>query len=81
MPKVILEFNLPEEQVEFDLANAASKLSSTLYEFDQWLRSELKYGPSIEYTNKLKEEDALDIARSKLYEIMNEHEVASIVNS
>ena len=43
MPKAKLEFDLPQEQVEFNLAVNAVNWKYTLYDFDQWLRSELKY--------------------------------------
>ncbi len=41
--KVILEFNLPEENHEFANATQGSKMRSVLWELDQWLRSKLKY--------------------------------------
>ena len=58
--KAILKFNLPEENQEFELATKASKMYCTLWEFDQWLRSEIKYGGK-----------ELDEVRDKLREIMN----------
>lgn len=41
--KAILEFNLPEDQNEFDLANNAAKLSLFAWKFQQYLRSQIKY--------------------------------------
>jgi hypothetical protein len=38
-----LDFDLPEEQTEFDLAVNASKLHSVLWELDQFLRAKVKY--------------------------------------
>lgn len=39
----ILEFNLPEDQEQFNVASKATELFLTLYEFDQKLRTLLKY--------------------------------------
>lgn len=41
--KVILKFNLPEENHEFANATQGSKMRSVLCEFDQWLRGKVKY--------------------------------------
>ena len=45
--KAILEFNLPEEQVEFDLAVNGNKWSFVAWKIDQELRSKIKYSESI----------------------------------
>jgi len=42
--KVTLHFNLPEEKSEYDLVNKSSDMYCILWNFDQWLRSEIKYG-------------------------------------
>lgn len=44
MPKATLEFNLPEEQDEFNTACRAGDYKAALFEFDQKLRSKCKYG-------------------------------------
>ena len=41
--KAILEFNLPDDQLEYDQANAASKLCKFVNDFQEYLRSETKY--------------------------------------
>ena len=41
--KAILKFNLPEENHEFLNATQGAKMRSVLWEFDQWLRSKVKY--------------------------------------
>ena len=67
--KAILEFNLPDDQIEFDDAVNGNKWKVFAWEFDQWLRSQTKYAPdsqSGEYTNALYE------AREKFYEMLNE---------
>lgn len=40
-----LEFNLPDENDEFELAVNARKLHSVIVEMDRWLRSKTKYAP------------------------------------
>lgn len=43
MPKAKLEFDLPEEQDEFKVACDAGKYYSAIFQFDQELRSIIKY--------------------------------------
>lgn len=44
MPRAILTFNLPREQSEFELAQAAPTLASSLAEVARVLRDREKYG-------------------------------------
>lgn len=41
--KAILEFDLPEDSSEFDLACRAAKFHGVLWDLDQWLRGIIKY--------------------------------------
>lgn len=41
--KAILKYNLPEENHEFLNATQGAKMRCVLWEFDQWLRSKVKY--------------------------------------
>lgn len=41
--KAILEFNLPEQNEEFQAAINGLNYKSAIWDFDQWLRSEMKY--------------------------------------
>lgn len=41
--KVLMEFNLPEDEREFDLAGKSMSISLAIREFDQYLRNEIKY--------------------------------------
>ena len=43
--KAILEFNLPEDQTEYQMFNDSSKMFSVLWDMKQWLRSQVKYAP------------------------------------
>lgn len=45
--KAILEFNLPEDESEFNLANKGSKYYFVLWEMDQWYRSKIKYDDTL----------------------------------
>lgn len=41
--KATLEFNLPEDERDFDLAGKSMSTSLAIREFDQYLRNEVKY--------------------------------------
>jgi hypothetical protein len=75
MPKAILEFNLdePEERTDHLRAVKSLNIMSVLWEFDMYLRSQLKYNED-NLTNEAYE--ALDKAREKLYEVMNDQHVS-----
>jgi len=49
MAKGQLTFNLPEEQVEWDMANKAGEMYSLLTSLDQELRNHLKYASHPEW--------------------------------
>ena len=68
--KAILEFNLPEEDSEFQDAINGNKWSMSMWELDQHLRSLTKY-PSEPINETLI--DAYEEIRTKLYEILNEN--------
>lgn len=70
--KAILEFNLPEEKEEFELAVNASKWSSVCWELDQYLRSKTKYAPD-SMPNEMYE--ALSEMQDKLRELLVENNV------
>jgi hypothetical protein len=69
--KAILEFDLPEDQSEFDLANKGSKYYCVLWEMDQWYRSQLKYNDALsDEQYKIYEE-----SREQLRDLMNNNGV------
>lgn len=41
--KVILEFNLPEENYEYNAAREGTKYRFVLWELEQWMRAKLKF--------------------------------------
>jgi hypothetical protein len=67
--KAILEFNLPEDQVDFQDATNGSKWSFAMWKVDQELRSKTKYAPD---TMSKETYDALEAIRDFLYEQMSE---------
>lgn len=69
MPKGILEFNLPEEREEFELAKNGSSYSFVIWDLDQHLRSLLKYNGENHSQEILNE---LQKVRDKLHELLND---------
>ena len=69
--KATLEFNLPEDRDDFELATKGGKWYSVVWDMDQWLRSQYKYMPDSEYSSD--KYNAYYEARQKLNEIINEH--------
>lgn len=72
--KAVLEFNLPEEQNEFDLATKASKMYSALFDIrSQIFRPARKHGYGDEDLDKLFKSDfaALELI-GRLEELFNE---------
>lgn len=69
--KAILEFNLPEESNEFELAQKGIDYSIILSELDNWLRNKLKY-------EELSEEEytIYEGVRNKLLELAGERTVS-----
>jgi len=69
--KAILEFNLPEDQSDFDLAVNGAKAQVALWEMDQWLRAQYKYMSDAEYSEDKYE--TFEKCRERLREIMFEN--------
>jgi hypothetical protein len=70
MPKATLTYNLPEEQIEFDLANNAGKYYSVIWDLDQYLRNFVKY-PSDHDDPVLT--DTMAKVRDFLWVLLNDH--------
>jgi hypothetical protein len=66
--KAILEFNLPEEDVEFQTANNAGKMKSVLLEMDRWLRYNIKHAPDTMSSDTY---EAYQKCRDYFYELLN----------
>ena len=67
--KAILEFNLPEDQVDFQSAVNGDKWQYAMWKVDQELRSKTKYAPDTMSEETFK---ALSEIRDFLYEQLNE---------
>ena len=65
--KAILEFNLPEDRTDYQMANDAPNMFHTLWEMKKWLRGRVKYAPE-----GMSEEvyDAFEKCRHKLNELL-----------
>jgi len=64
--KAILEFNLPEDQRAFEMANQAVDMVAALGHFEDRLRSYIKYGHEFKSAN-----EALEAIRALLHEEIN----------
>ena len=71
--KATLEFNLPDDEQEYNLANNAINFWNVLWELDQELRSNTKYAPD-DMTDD--DYDAYQKIRDKLHELMTENNVS-----
>lgn len=68
--KATLEFNMPEDQVEFDFAVHGGKMYSALCEISQELRTLWKYEELSDEEFKMVEK-----IRDKFHEILDEHQI------
>lgn len=68
--KATFEFNLPEDQNEYEVMSQALKTQRFLWDFSQELRNCQKYGNDFKDAN-----DALNKIRDKFYNLLNEYEV------
>ena len=71
--KAILEFNLPDDQQDFELATKGLKFWSVLWDLDQSLRSKTKYAPDSLPQDKY---DAYQEIRDELRELMFENNLS-----
>lgn len=72
--KAVLEFNLPEDQDDFELATKGSKWYGVVWNMDQWLRQQYKYMPDEEYSED--RYNAYVEAREKLFVLMQENGIS-----
>ena len=73
MAKAILEFDLNDEDDKnaYQRVNKALDMALVLWDFDQYLRSQLKYNENL--TSEAY--DALEKTRERLNDLMQEHNV------
>jgi len=65
---VKFEFNLPDDQHEYEVMSQATKMQSFLWDFSQQLRSWQKYHHDFKDAD-----DALGKIREEFYSLVNEH--------
>lgn len=68
--KAIFEFDLPEDQHEYEVMSQSLKIQSFLWDFSQQLRAWQKYHHDFKDAN-----DALDKIREEFYQLLNNNEV------
>jgi len=68
--KATIEFNLPEDQAEFEFATQGSKMYNALWEISQELRTLWKYEELDE-----KEWDMVERIRNKFFEILEDNQI------
>ena len=68
--KVIFEFDLPEDNREYEVVNQAQKMQSLLWDFAQQLRSWRKYGHTFKDAG-----DALEKITKDFYGLVDNHGV------
>ena len=75
MPRLTLEYDMLDEQEEYETAVGGHKYRSILYTFDQLLRNIVKHGSvnGKEYTED--EQDLVDGLREELWELIQEEHV------
>ena len=68
--KATLEFNLPEDEEQFNVASKAMDWSILAWDIDQYIRNRLKYQTEKLDTSSAKEE--LELLRNELRDLMEE---------
>jgi|694.fasta_scaffold02549_52 hypothetical protein len=63
--KAIFEFNLPEDQEEFEIYRNSTRLYIAVEDFKNWLRSEIKHGEKPD-----KEREIYEYVRDKLIDML-----------
>lgn len=74
MSKVTFSFSLPEEREEYEIAAAAGKMHSALWEFSQWLRTNTKYWNEESGLN----EDTLEKVKEEFWRTLNDEDIGSL---
>ena len=70
--KVKFEFQLPEDQQEYEYVVDAEKMYSALYDINQLIRSKLKYNPDSLTDIELKQ---WEIMQDEFYGILDEQNI------
>lgn len=69
--KAILEFDLPEDQLDFEHATKAADYNFCLKKFDEYLRKEIKYNTDL---NEI-EKNTFDSIREKFNQLLTNNNI------
>ena len=67
--KATLEFNLPEDQIEFEFATNGSKWWKVCWDMEQWLRGNIKHAPDSMSDDEYK---TYELCREKLRQLIED---------
>ena len=67
---VKFEFNLPEDQRDYEITSQATKMQTFLWDYSQQLRAWYKYGHTFKDAD-----DALDKIREEFYRLIEESQI------
>jgi hypothetical protein len=70
--KATIEFNLPEDQEEYDMTNNASKMYLALWDIRQLFRSKLKYNSDGLNDEQLEQWEAM---RGEFFDILDNNDL------
>ena len=70
--KAIIEFELPEDQEEYQMANNASKMYTALWDIRQLFRSTLKYNKTGLNDEQLEQ---WEVMRGEFFEILDNNDL------
>lgn len=70
--KATLEFSLPNDKLEFKLANESEGMHYVIRDMDQWLRKMIKYAPDSMSEDTYK---TFELCREQLREFINENNI------
>ena len=70
--KAIIEFNLPEDQEEYEMANNANKMYMALWDIKHLFRSTIKYNPTGLNDEQLEQWEAM---RGEFFEILDNNDL------
>lgn len=70
--KATIEFELPEDQDQYEIANNASKMYLALWDIKQLLRSKLKYNPDGLNSEQLTQ---WEIMQDEFFEILDNNDL------
>lgn len=71
MPKVTIEFHLPEEQAEYDTAVKANDMASAIYDIITKLRERNKY---VSYKTDA-EQELIATVYNEVWDILTDHKI------